>query len=844
MKHIAKTARENMGLLADGQVVILAYYIDSKNPDPLAGSLEGIVRALLWQLLRQDSRYFEFVLPHFEDMKRSRPTFEWKSSVLQSMLSEVLSHSDSQSFWIFLDGLDEYSGDLLDMADILNQWISMCSEKVRICFSSRPEQELLLSINSSVSTLKLEEHTQGDITICATQEIQRVSSLLGSDCCKHLIKCISTQANGLFMWVRLASRDIVRTCMKGTAIDHKQLLARLDHLPTEVNDLYLQILQRRTDPADYNEALVMLGIVAFGQRSFTLREFYFVLQSIDIENSNYSNYENSLMIRRIDSRTGGLLDYQSGRVVFSHGTVSTFVHHLLDQESQSAILCGAYKRLSQACLNLLWTFEPSSTTQVRHLPFRLEEHHGIRLQDLRKYAIQHWIYHTTCAAIKNMYDSRTARPPLIRNDQFVHWQRSYLAQCWEYGATTAPRSSNPITSTLACLLLTVIPLSVFSPEYRMTSNDKFNVLSLDPPQSLQHRLGSAAEWKNANLNFLITIEFAAEYTVSFHAYDILNRSMDVMNCIISPLNGANQSFEQQCNRFHNILQSSPISRSFADPITIRQCTVADFNDIPIPKKNISVPSELLDQIRVVLWHYIQTEAIKAQDPELSINRQAPTPDGKQDDAMSFATPIHYAAFFGLDLVVEALHRYGADITHFSEESRYGSPLIAAIWGISKRRSGMDHIIESILKLDKTRKNMVTPANAGHLGKVTPLNAAVKLYTSYRRRTGLGSEDLRETIFLLIDEESVVDLGTRVIIRANPELGRYFATVTKPTFTASASGLGSSAAIAITSPRSLRSLGSRGNASIAGFGNTNISGLMPYGHGPGGPRIIQTLEERF
>jgi hypothetical protein len=104
---------------------------------------------------------------------------------------------------------------------------------------------------------------------------------------------------------------------------------------------------------------------------------------------------------------------------------------------------------------------------------------------------------------------------------------------------------------------------------------------------------------------------------------------------------------------------------------------------------------------------------------------------KETSSMSFATPVHYAAFFGLNLVIEGMHRYGADITHLSEESCYGSALIAAIWGISKGRSATDGItiIETLVKLDGTRKCMTTPVNAGHIGKVTLLNTTVKLYAN-------------------------------------------------------------------------------------------------------------------
>ncbi|KAI8634401.1 hypothetical protein F5Y19DRAFT_210212 [Xylariaceae sp. FL1651] len=846
VKHIANTAHENVRLVADRRVVVLAYYIDSKNPNLLASTLEGIIRALLWKILHQDTRFFEFILPHFEEMKRSRPNFEWKPSVLQKILSDILSRSSPQPIWMFLDGLDEYSGDLLDIADIINGWAAIASDKVRICISSRPEQELLLSMRPSIPAknhiLNLEQYTRDDITKCATQEIERVSDLLGSECCEKLIASVSAQANGLFMWVKLASRDLVRSCIKGTTVDYEQLLVRLDNLPKEVNELYLQILQRRAEQADYDEALVMLGIVAFGQRIFTLREFSFILFSTD--NSN----DNSGIRRRIDACTGGLLDYQNRRVVFSHGTVLTFARNLLNQEPDSVILCDAHKRLSQACLNILRTFEQPKIRRTKHSQSGPEKGEGVGLQGLRNYAVQHWLHHTTYPAMKHAYHCKTIKPPSIQNGEFIHWQRCYLARCWEDSAGTAPRSSDPISTTLACLLLIVTPLSIFSSDYHAPLEESFDYRMFDPYEMPRHRLRSAPEWINADVNLLVTLELTKKYTVSFHADDILKGTKNSISAIISQCKGPHQHLEQQYNWFRDILHSSSSSRPFGNLITLHPCTWADFAKGPKPKKKIMILDALLNQIRVVLWHFIQMNT--TEDLNLCVSVSRKTMDWKQDDTLSFATPVHYAAFFGLDLVIEELHRYGADIAHFSEESRYGSPLIAAIWGISERRSAMDEnaVIQTLVKLDKTRKSMITSGNAGHLGKVTPLNAAVKLYTSYRRRIGLGSEDLMEVISFLLDEGAVVDPGTRAIVRANPELGRYFATTTKPMFTSSVSSFASSAPIKIPSPRSLRSPSGRGNATIGGFGNTNISGLMPYGPivpgGPGGHRIIQTVEERF
>lgn len=198
------------------------------------------------------------------------------------------------------------------------------------------------------------------------------------------------------MWVKLASRDIVRSCMVGVGADTDGLLRRLDRLPEEVTQLYSQILQKRT-----GEGLLMLGVVAFGKRSFTLREFYFILHL----KTEKTDTELDSLRRRIDSDTGGLLDYHTGRVVFSHETVSSFIHNLFRKKPSSSPLIEASQRLSKACLLLLQSFEHSQVSKWHHEP-NLSENDGYRLRELRIYSVLYWLYHLSSFAAQGSFKNQ------------------------------------------------------------------------------------------------------------------------------------------------------------------------------------------------------------------------------------------------------------------------------------------------------------------------------------------------------------------------------------------------------------------------------------------------------
>lgn len=339
--------------------------------------------------------------------------------------------------------------------------VKKSSSAVRFCVSSRPEQEINWSIgrsaNSLNSILRLEEHTRHDITRLARHEIDRLASLVDSRTQEELVDHLSTRANGLFMWVKVASRDIVRSCMNGVAGTSEDLLARLNILPDEINALYLRILQRRMDEATHNEGLCMLGVVAFGRKSFSLREFGFILTGRE----NNTKEEQASLRRRIDAFIGGLLEHRSGRIVFTHETVGGFVRNLIDREPDMLQLVEAHHKLANACLWLLLCFESKDSQDAASKT--LSSSDGFRLRGLTRYSTYNWLYHVTSARDIVHHETLRGPPPLISigNEQILHWQEIYLARCWERPLLMG-HDCHPARTTLALLLFSVTTVGIFS----------------------------------------------------------------------------------------------------------------------------------------------------------------------------------------------------------------------------------------------------------------------------------------------------------------------------------------------------------------------------------------------
>lgn len=230
-----------------------------------------------------------------------------------------------------------------------------------------------------------------------------------------------------------------------------------------------------------------------------------------------------------------------------------------------------------------------------------------------------------------------------------------------------------------------------------------------------------------DIDFLITIEFAPGYTVSYFARQILEEKLAHIVCFVNTPHESteNHSWQQLLKKSTNAMQN------FQDPISLRHCLADDFEKLPGKRRVIHMGQIMLDQIKIVLWCCIRLEPSRSE---------APTSRKDNTSRLQLATPLHFAAFHGLQDVVTLLDKYGADLTYSSKDSLYSTPLIAGIWGLEQRsiKSRNDETIETLLRLDPTGKTIDISSTSGHLGVATPLNTAVKLYTGFMKHVGVIS----------------------------------------------------------------------------------------------------------
>lgn len=224
----------------------------------LQKSTGGLLRSLLYQLLEQR--------PSLVSVATESPIATWTDARLSKTLLELIRQTlCDDAICFFIDGLDEFQGYQRDLIDLISGIEKPTN--VKICVSSRPLRAFQISFGSA-PRLKLEDLTREDIA-------KLVYDKLGSTPAAELAETLTGRADGVFLWVDLAVKDVLR------GVDNEdsavELRDRVEILPQEIGDLYLHMLERLdTIYQDWARNFLRLMILRnrlLGDKQMTLLDF-------------------------------------------------------------------------------------------------------------------------------------------------------------------------------------------------------------------------------------------------------------------------------------------------------------------------------------------------------------------------------------------------------------------------------------------------------------------------------------------------------------------------------------------------------------------------------------------
>ncbi|KAI4198692.1 MAG: hypothetical protein LQ346_002712 [Caloplaca aetnensis] len=335
MKYIVNDDRTPQ-LLADWEkgtdLIVVSFYFYNAGI-PLQKSFTGLLRSLLYQIASQWPDLVNLVASPtksskdvFEASKGWKPLTAWTDQSLLSLLNRFLDEKPANiSLCAFVDGLDEFIGDeeyLLHMIELFDK-----SLRCKICVSSRPEQAFRHEFRLCPQ-LRVQDLNREDIERTAAGKLrpsmERHSNLKSEDDITSLVVELARKASGVFLWLDLMTRDLIRGSKNGDTIE--ELQTRLATTPDAINGLYEYMLQKLDrlyleDCVHYCRIFISAIELGFETPMMLLTlalaepESWNHLVDFDLAYFTESRFNSVCQIleTRLTSRCGGLLEVESHR---------------------------------------------------------------------------------------------------------------------------------------------------------------------------------------------------------------------------------------------------------------------------------------------------------------------------------------------------------------------------------------------------------------------------------------------------------------------------------------------------------------------------------------------------
>ena len=279
------------------------FFFDFRGGKGMNNNFEGLLRSLLVQLLD--------AMPELKEYAPSESITYWHEARLREYLLSVFDHS-SKGLCLFIDGLDEYEGNLLQLLRFLTK-LQTVGENPRaprkIYVSSRPEPVPSEFLEGTPSLSMSEENGRGIRAYVQSIMKDMPSKIAEDPQWRALCDEIVNRADGVFLWARFALDELIQGFCKGESVD--ELSDRLQSVPDELEGIYKRIIDRM-EPQARDEAIFMLQIVCFTPMSLLLQDFLVVMTFTMEIDPNIRKFigrsELEMFSRRVRAKSGGLLE--------------------------------------------------------------------------------------------------------------------------------------------------------------------------------------------------------------------------------------------------------------------------------------------------------------------------------------------------------------------------------------------------------------------------------------------------------------------------------------------------------------------------------------------------------
>jgi hypothetical protein len=209
----------------------------------------------------------------------------------------------SEYFYIFVDGIDEYEGDMFELVKFLKRFAG--SGNVRLCLSSRHEPTLN-SVFSTLQVLELHEWNTAGLRNYILLSFGHIDIPQGQ--LYALSSSVIDRSEGVFLWARFAVAELRRLWSRGNRDINS--LGKVQELPEDIEALWARMFGR-LEETEKEEAAVIFQLLCYARNTMTAEELLVAMQLWAQPNGQLSVTIHALeeMICRVRNITGGLLEF-------------------------------------------------------------------------------------------------------------------------------------------------------------------------------------------------------------------------------------------------------------------------------------------------------------------------------------------------------------------------------------------------------------------------------------------------------------------------------------------------------------------------------------------------------
>lgn len=268
MKYVS-TAKPTLSKLqtwaGDEEIVIASHYF-WRAGTVMQKSQQGLFQSLLYHILRETPLIIDKICGNY------RVGDVWDIENLKACFGRLVKEDLGIKCCLFVDGLDEFEGpeDCETIIEIVNDLAS--SKHIKVCTSSRPWTAFAFHWGSSSKQLVVQDFTADDMKLYTRDRLAENSKFkhlsLTDERHRSLVVELSKRSNGIWLWVYLAVRDLLRDIRDNEP--YEQLMARLNSYPRELEEYFEDII-RRIDSVHQEQSAQIFVLAYEAARPMSIR---------------------------------------------------------------------------------------------------------------------------------------------------------------------------------------------------------------------------------------------------------------------------------------------------------------------------------------------------------------------------------------------------------------------------------------------------------------------------------------------------------------------------------------------------------------------------------------------